>query len=355
MTVTVSITETNISASVTDTTVTASVTSTPVTVTVSQVDSKSHDALTIGTANGLSLSGQVLSMSAEADPVYLASPAAGIDAGDIANWDSKQAALPTNIQAAIDAATAGEVVRIAPGTYSVSQTITLVENVSLDLTGVTITLAADVDVFACKPRAHITGGYINVSGVTFTHAVLNIDGADYYGLTFPTRYTNMQMVGNYQTDAATGTAVYIHGTQSVSANVFVYGLQFDNIGISYFQYGIHLVTVAMSSAYYLTLNGNAFANIVLANCRNPIYLDEDAGTYIDGNTFINIQIQYGTGGVKAVHAEGNFNMLNNIMIWDWAGDTAIDFAANYSILITSIFTTKVNNTGYNNNVQAITA
>jgi hypothetical protein len=245
--------------------------------------------------------------------------------------------------------------RVIPpaGTYPITETIVCRDTISLDLSNVVLQAVADVDIIQCKPQAHIQGGYIDCSGVTFTHAALVFDGTDHFSMVFPTFIRGVQLLGNYQTDGATGKGIYIHGEQGV-ADKFVYGVLFDNIGISYFQYGIHFLATPTSGVKFVTLNGNGFSNIAMSTCRYAISLNPGAGMDIDGNTFTNIQIQYGTGGTRALYSDGNFNMYNNFMVWDWVGDTTIELVGNYSTLITSIYSTKVLNTGYNNNVQAIT-
>jgi hypothetical protein len=87
-TVTASVGSTPVSAAVTNSSIAAAVTSTPITVSVSALDPNSHSALTIGTANGLSLSEQVLSLG-----LASASAAGALSSANWSTFNGKQDAL----------------------------------------------------------------------------------------------------------------------------------------------------------------------------------------------------------------------------------------------------------------------
>jgi hypothetical protein len=92
-TVTASVGSTPVSAAVTNSSIAAAVTSTPITVSVSALDPNSHVALTIGTpANGLSVAGQVLSIA-----LASASVAGALSSANWSTFNSKQDALTADV------------------------------------------------------------------------------------------------------------------------------------------------------------------------------------------------------------------------------------------------------------------
>lgn len=90
------VTQTTINASVVQESVSVSVTSSPINVTISPVDINSHSAVTIGTANGLSLSGQVLSLGLSS-----ALATGALSNTDWSTFNNKQAALTFPLAASL--------------------------------------------------------------------------------------------------------------------------------------------------------------------------------------------------------------------------------------------------------------
>jgi|WetSurMetagenome_2_1015567.scaffolds.fasta_scaffold37235_4 hypothetical protein len=259
------------------------------------------------------------------------------------------------ISSAILASVSGQSIRLEPGIYHIDESIVMKPGVSLDMSGSKIVLDSDMDVFICAPGANIRGGAIDCSGITFTKSVFLFDGAKKFGIVNQTVIQDIALQGNWQTDGGSGIGVKFIVTQSTTEDLFVSGVRLSNLGINFFQTGVLFSSIATSGAKYTTLNGNVMTGLSIVHCQNGIVLDQEVGTNIDGNVLSNIQIQYGSGsGLALNYILGTFNSFTGIMVWDWPGDYPIEFAGNYSILSTPLYVGKIHNTGYNNQIVAIT-
>lgn len=227
-----------------------------------------------------------------------------------------------------DAAAMGQSRLVVPaGTYTVTETIQCAPGVSMDLSGVTLNAGADVDIIRVANQSNINGGFINCSLVVFTHAALVLDGVDRFDMTFPTTIQNIRMLGNWQSDAETGTGILMKCTSG-----FIQGVTFSNIGISYFRNGIHLQHTDGSG----WVNGNVFSNLIFMICRWAIHLDGDTS----GNAINNVQYQPDNACQRALLCNGSSNLINNFMVWDWPTDRpAIEFTetAMLNVLLTDLY------------------
>lgn len=247
--------------------------------------------------------------------------------------------LITPIQEWIDDAVATEktFLRIPPGTYPISQPIECAYNVSLDLTGCVLQAVEDVDIFHAAHRASITGALIDCSQVTYTHAAIVLDGASRFDDTFPTRFANIDILGNWQTGGESGTGILMQAGEG-----FIQGVTLANIGCSYLHDGLRMT--ASGGAW---CNGNHAINLNYKICRRAITLD-----HADGNTITNVQVQPDANAIRALICGGNFNMISNFVAWDWASETAIEVTGHYNRITTDLFTSKITDNGWHNQIGA---
>lgn len=248
----------------------------------------------------------------------------------------------TAIQSAVDSS-AGEVV-FPNGTFKISSTIICKENKSIRLSpGTIISPSVDCDIFSCRPGAHIRGGTIDVSVVTYTSDVFDIDGIYGFDTAVPTRIQEIQLVSKKVSGNGCGIGFNIHADQSNAQISYVFALIVDNIGIKTFQYGIKMTCAELADCTnWANINANIFSNIVFFSCDENLYLNahRTAGSTliaIVGNTFSNIQVQCSTNTNGVVYMDNaERNSIINLEYYDFvrpgaslAVELASDTLANY--------------------------
>jgi len=222
---------------------------------------------------------------------------------------------------------------VSPGNWDIMQTIVLKPDSEIIMARNTVLRAtANVNVLQAKPRCRITGGKIDCVHADFTSAALYFDGSDRFNLANPTQVNNIRMVNTglgYH-----GKGVYMRAEQQPSTESIT-GVIFSGLAIDCFETAIKVdVIEAPESTVKIWINANSGNNLFIYNCVHGISFDLNgsSSTYLnaDGNTFTNIQIQATSESLSALYIEGDYNQINNLMIWDWknsVNDVAIELTS----------------------------
>lgn len=229
----------------------------------------------------------------------------------------------------------------AGDTITVSSSIHVWSNYTLDMQGATLIPDDDFDVVVTYPQSKLMNGKIDVSsmGAGFTHACIAPEawngalgqawnGGAYYGNR--TVIKNMDLVGNK--DNQVGSGIYFYNDNIAQHHFF--WMWIEDIQLLWFDTGINVSIPATGGSF----NGNSFRGLHGIGCKYFIKLNDvngDSGTpEIAGNTFIDIQYQprsftTDTHVIYGIGCDGNY--FDNVQIWDWSsyGDTS------YSINFTS--------------------
>jgi hypothetical protein len=242
------------------------------------------------------------------------------------------------ITAAISAGALSILVDYSTTPYSMATGVTIPGGVTVDLGwGNTIQLAtghASLTLFQVNPNATLLGCVIDLANYldgngncTYTGNVVAVDAvaanATYQGHK-PTTVRRFRFRGTTEepipdspssvlAHTLSGTAIYVNSGGAVQG-LAVYGLTVEDIGILGFQYGIRL-NLSTAVAF---INGNTFDNIWTFDCANSINSTAfTPGLNIDGNLFVNIDIQSTKNSVTGVAIDGSNNKYHG-QIWDWA-------------------------------------
>ena len=237
------------------------------------------------------------------------------------------------IQAAIDGVTAGTVI-VMYSTYTIDTMITIEDNVKLVFDHNTIVKpATDIDMFYVKNGSRISGCKIDVSGVVgYSSSCILINGSE--KISSQTGTKNSVQIENiwFYNNVRTGNAIFFDSEDAISGSI--YGVIVDKIRIYKFEYGIRFYRMGVSGLNWI--NGNTFSNIRASETPKLIYMESDTGvgSDLDGNMFTNIDMQSGGAPmIPAISIHGRYNILQNVMIWDWdvAWGPMFEFAANSNL------------------------
>jgi hypothetical protein len=282
------------------------------------------------------------------DVVAISNDGSVIDHGTAGTDDA------TVIQAAIDSVTSGTVA-IMYSTYTIDTMITIEDNVKLVFDHNTIVKpASDIDMFYVKNGSRISGCKIDVSGVVgYSSSCILINGSE--KISSQTDTKNSVQIENiwFYNDEYTGNAIFFDSEDATSGSI--YGVIVDKIRIYKFEYGIRFYRTGVYGTNWI--NGNRFSNIRASLTRKLIYMETDTGvgSDLDGNMFTNIDMQSGGAPIiPAISIHGRYNILQNVMIWDWnvAWGPMFEFAANSGLNYVELNTTvasKYANNGSNSN------
>ncbi|MCD4740770.1 hypothetical protein K8R43_06350 [archaeon] len=223
--------------------------------------------------------------------------------------------LGSNIFAAINDLDSGGIVWL-PGstTITVTDTITLPENVVLDMQGTTIKPNNDFDVIELMAGSQVKNGVIDVSSVSgFSSAAITVDSSmDVTSNDHIPRVHNVELVSS----GRNGYGIYLHATGSSSRTITS---EFYDINIKDFEYGIYLHNENLNAE----IKSNTFSNIVGYGNEYFVRVREDGGE-TDGNYFQNIRCFCSSGSNKIVWNNGKGNSFDTVMAYDCSG-TFYDF------------------------------
>ncbi|KSU83423.1 Pectate lyase superfamily protein [Fictibacillus enclensis] len=234
---------------------------------------------------------------------------------------------------AIDAAltatngTIKEVV-IPDGVYLINNTIVVPRNVRLKLgqNAVIKPVTGDFNVFQLKPQSSISGGQVDLSGVTFTKAIFYFDADDvfqFYGQSHYLENINC-LAANPGNGAFTGTGILMEAKAPGSvAMPFIDNVKCNNLTFINLEKVIHLrVDSAWEAAYasdntkMAWVNANYFHQITAQNFKYGIYLEgtsnvprDVAGNYFHG------QFQAEPTTEAVLYCESAYNIFD-IFLWD---------------------------------------
>ena len=222
-------------------------------------------------------------------------------------WD----ATGSNIQAAIDdLKTSGTVWLPGDTKISVSTTITVPAEITLDLGNCIITNGADVDLFKIYQDSRIINGRIEAIGM-FSSDVIKI--AETFSFTNLTLLEGLHITGDI--GIGTGNAIHLY---SETAGNCISNLQVQNIYIRGFENSILL------EAYNNTwISANIFDNIWIDAPVYGIKLQNKGSDFTHSNHFTNIDIQANPVSIAAI----TFNEYANYFqgyIHDWNLPYAVD-------------------------------
>ena len=244
----------------------------------------------------------------------------------------------SNIQKAIDDLNNNSGTVYLPGNTTITTmgTITVWNNVKLELQGSTIKPSISFDVFRLRENSQIMNGRIDCSDITMQdeHACIKLNGDDQieYG---STGVFNMHLIGGGHYTNTQGTAIYLYcdggGTQIDN----LMWCTFDNIQTNYFTYGIRFNVSGATNDYNSFANGHIFNNFMMNGDEQFISLKNTAngGNDTNGNIFSNFECEVWSTGENILYCSGKYNQFE-IMGWDWnnnnahSGKTAYYFSSN---------------------------
>lgn len=222
-----------------------------------------------------------------------------------------------------------------PGTNTtVSSTITLLRNVTLDLGGGSLHAAADVNVIEMMPASRLKNGEIYTDAVAdFSHAAIFLDGRNNFNVHQDTagnksgKHTDIlhiDVIAGEQNGY--GIHMLIPNTEGDHNIGFVNVEDYSSDGTNK---SIFFDNQYSGSGQGGWINGNTFSN--LQSCLDGwfIYVDgqmQDGTTELrtatSGNIFNNIMYQEHIDAIGAIYVEGYGNIFDNVIIWDWDNDEA---------------------------------
>lgn len=279
----------------------------------------------------------------------------------------------TVLQAAIDCITAsdytgtGGEIRVLAGLYTLTATVEVKPHLKLVFEKDTvIQILTNIDGFYVDKSSGIYGSVTFLADVAspgYQNTILTIFGSEQVTSTAELVLSDLMFVSAY----LTGTAIKLIATGGTSeVPNFIYGLYVDNIRIDHFEYGIMLYREG-TDIEANWINGNRFTNIWGAYTKYIIAMGSDYHEQAGfcSNFFENIQHQAGADcSTPTVLIEGNRNIFNNILIWDWAysgasGGPSVSFNDYamwnvYNAIADLDSDVLATNTGYQNKINSIT-
>jgi hypothetical protein len=217
-------------------------------------------------------------------------------------------------------------VKIPDGIYLINKTIVIPRGIHLELgqKAVIKPTTGNFNIFQLKPEARLTGGFVDLQGVTFTKAVYYLDAADvfqFYGQSHIISDMNVLNKVPSVTGAFTGTGILCEAKTNMG---FIDNVKFNNLTFINFDKVIHLRVDPVLDTMHADdpdvmawVNANYFFQITAQNFKYGIYL-EGKGTVprdVGGNMFTQCQFQAEPTTENIVYCEGAYNVFD-IFMWD---------------------------------------
>ncbi|MDR0139300.1 glycosyl hydrolase family 28-related protein [Metabacillus idriensis] len=197
--------------------------------------------------------------------------------------------------------------------YVIKSGLHLKEGVELELGQNTkIYVEGNFRAIVLEKNASITNGIIEVTNAEFNSEVIYLNGREKFWSAERTRVHNVAIINSSGSNKGKAINLYAKGP-----NHFISFVNFSEINIAGFEYGIYLKSEKPPGEEYSFINGNRFTNITLDNCLTGIAIDSSISVPNEstGNQFTGIQIQLTEKTEKAIYVSGSDNYFE-AMIWD---------------------------------------
>lgn len=220
------------------------------------------------------------------------------------------------IQKAIDfshSSKIGKVILTGNHHYVIKSGLHLKEGVELELGQNTkIYVEGNFRAIELEKNASITNGIIEVTNSEFDSEVIYLDGKERFWSAERTRVHNVAILNSSGSNKGKAINLYAKGP-----NHFISFVNFSELNIAGFEYGIFLKSEKPAGEEYSFINGNRFINITLDDCLTSIAIDSSISVPNEstGNQFKGIQVQLTKKTEKAIYVSGSDNYFE-AMIWD---------------------------------------
>ena len=166
--------------------------------------------------------------------------------------------------------------------------------------------------FELMKNASIENGTIEVTKAEFASDVIYLNGKERFWSHERTRIHNVAIINSSGTNSGKAISLYSKG-----ADHFISFVNFSDINISGFEYGIHILSEKYSDDQFSFINGNRFTNITLDDCLTCIHIDSSITipNESSGNQFTGVQLQLTEKTERAIYVSGSDNFFE-AMIWD---------------------------------------
>jgi len=253
-------------------------------------------------------------------------------------WDVTVA----NIQVAINdlSNTSGAVWLPGLQTFTVSKTIMMGIDVTLDLGGSKIKPSGNFDVVHMMPGSQLQNGFIDVSAITtFNRACILFDGKDSAGSSYLYSNHPQTAVFNICMNSASyrGIGIWMVCDHSTSAIHSIDAVSIRHVRARLFRYALLMNATNGVAGQQQWINNthvdDCWFNV---NTYNIYIRATGINNYVAANDFTRIAVQpQNTNTLSALYCDGWYNYFN-MMAWDWsgAGGRAYEFtsASKYNIL-----------------------
>ena len=204
---------------------------------------------------------------------------------------------------------------------TIASGITMGENITVDLTGHTLTSTNSFDVITMKKSSQFINGIINVSSIVFSNSCIVFNGDEKFNST----QGKTTMVDNVflKSDNRQGTGI-LFNCDSTTAEEYICFVVCNNIRTMRFNYSIKLSCTGGSGSYNNYINSNSFSNIVGHGDECFIFMERNQSlthgqSGVEGNRFENIVCQSEAGTDRGLYCEGDQNTFLNFKVWDFVG------------------------------------
>lgn len=202
------------------------------------------------------------------------------------------------------------------GLVGIQSEIEIPSGVTINSINATVKPLTDTNVFSFNRNTHIKGTMtidVRHLGSSFTSDCLHFNGSKILSWR-DVSVDGIVMLGN---DAiGMGNAIHLSAKEEDSSISFV---NFGRIAIKGFEYGVKIDAPEVpGSSKHNYINGNIFNDLTISDCDYYIYATgnrKSTRNHVDGNSFINMQLQYSARAKEIIHLEGWNNHLKGF-VWD---------------------------------------
>jgi hypothetical protein len=219
------------------------------------------------------------------------------------------------------------------GDFSTTMTITIQNNITVDLCNHKITYVGIGNCIELKRGSRIINGCIDASGsiMSADKAAIYVDGSSRINLKSDQKQTtgasHMTLIGNSQS----GNGVFLNSNGAMGSQEINH-TSWDDITTSFFAYGYHLEAVGSGSPGAF-VNNNVFIACYDDSSKISYYLHQTTSLNhavcgVDGNQFITIITQASSSSPYyysdyVLYCEGQNNSFNGLFGWDWSGGAGV--------------------------------
>ena len=212
-------------------------------------------------------------------------------------------------------------------TYTITKTLNVTDNVTLDLQGSILDSSSDINVTLLGKNSNIVNGVIDVTGLSFSKACILLDGQYKYGQSSYSWYTgtNIEKIDMLGDGTGTGILFWVDTNLDKISHILVKDCYTEDFNKAY-ELNTSQGVNAPSAAW---INLNSFIDCDDYDSNYMFYLDRneaytEANNAINMNTITDCSWDAPSDNEIGIYTEGNFTIVNGFQVMDGSNEVLVN-------------------------------